>query len=233
MRNAIKASGLDAVVVWTQIRSFIKGSLEAVMQHSPLSLEQYLDTTVFGFERCRLLVPQRKKAYAVYKQYSDMLEKEGQWDDTDRVIDILNRSRLEPLSACNGNDGDYHKVYVDEVQDNTQAEIVLYFLSAGMNTNALFLAGDPAQSVVEGVDFRFEDVWSIVYKLSAGREQIQRPIKLTVNYRSHSGILDCAAAVLEKMFVMFPGSAKALPKDAGLFKGTSILLGYNNRQRQL
>jgi hypothetical protein len=29
----------------------------------------------------------------------------------------------------------------------------MYFLAAGMNTTSLFLAGDPAQSVVEGGDF--------------------------------------------------------------------------------
>eukprot|EP01034_Spumella_vulgaris_P047349 gene47349-biopygen12887 len=121
--------------------------------------------------------------------YEETLTREGLWDDADRVLDLLTRSKLEPLSTCNGNGGDYHKVYVDEVQDNTQAEIVLYFLAAGMNTQSLFLAGDPAQSVVEGVDFR------------------------------HAGILDCAAAILDKMFTMFPGSAKVLPRDAGLFKG--------------
>jgi hypothetical protein len=37
---------------------------------------------------------------------------------------------------------DYEKVYVDEVQDNTQAEVVLYFLAAGLNTKALFFAGN-------------------------------------------------------------------------------------------
>eukprot|EP01034_Spumella_vulgaris_P047248 gene47248-biopygen3922 len=44
-------------------------------------------------------------------------------------------------------------------------------------------------------------------------------MKLTTNYRSHSGILNCAAAVLGKMFDMFPGAANVLPKDVGLFKG--------------
>jgi superfamily I DNA/RNA helicase len=43
------------------------------------------------------------------------------------------------------------KVYVDEVQDYTQAEILLFFKLSGPGD--LFLGGDPAQSVVEGVEF--------------------------------------------------------------------------------
>jgi superfamily I DNA/RNA helicase len=151
--------------------------------------------------------------FALYLRYEDVLKIQGLWDDADFTLDLLRRSKLKPLST------QYDKVYVDEVQDNTQAEIVLYFLAAGMNTQSLFLAGDPAQSVVEGVDFRFEDVRSIVYKLSYGEHNINRPMKLFVNYRSHAGVLNCACALLGKMFVMFPGAANVLPKDVGLFKG--------------
>ncbi len=38
--------------------------------------------------------------------------------------------------------------------------------------DAILKTKDPAQSVVEGVDFRFEDVRSIVFALSAGSENI-------------------------------------------------------------
>eukprot|EP01034_Spumella_vulgaris_P047584 gene47584-biopygen39515 len=185
-------------VVWLHIRSFIKGSVEAVIQSVPLTLDQYTDLSVFGVDRCRLSGADRKEVYAVYLRYEDVLKTQGLWDGADYTLDLLTRSKLKPLST------QYDKVYVDEVQDNTQAEIVLYFLAAGMNTQSLFLAGDPAQSVVEGVDFRFEDVRSIVFKLSDGKYSINRPMKLFVNYRSHSGILNCASAVLGKMFAMFP-----------------------------
>ncbi len=43
------------------------------------------------------------------------------------------------------------KVYVDEVQDLTSAELAL--LVKMSSSGILFLAGDPAQSVEEGVDF--------------------------------------------------------------------------------
>ena len=113
----------------------------------------------------------------------------------------------------------YDKVYVDEVQDNTQAEIGLFLLVARLNTDALFLAGDPAQSVVEGVDFRFEEVRGVVHALGRDGARIERPMKLETNFRSHSGILNVAAFVLDRMFGAYPESALLLPKDEGLFLG--------------
>jgi hypothetical protein len=93
------------------------------------------------------------------------------------------------------------------------------FLAAGLNLQSSFLAGDPAQAVVEGKDFRFKELRAIPYMLSNGKERLDRPFKLIVNYRNHSGILLCAAAVLAKMFAAFPGSAKELPPDKGVFQG--------------
>ena len=113
----------------------------------------------------------------------------------------------------------YDRVYVDEVQDNTQAEIGLFLLVAGLNADALFLAGDPAQSVVEGVDFRFEEVRGVIHALGRDGARIERPMKLETNFRSHSGILNVAAFVLDRMFGAYPESALLLPKDEGLFLG--------------
>jgi hypothetical protein len=81
----------------------------------------------------------------------------------------------------------------------------------------LFLAGDPAQSVEEGVDFRFEDVRSVFYELT-GRAPT-KPLTLTLNFRSHTGILDAAGVLLEWLFEYFPGSCKKLQQDDGLCRG--------------
>ncbi len=216
--NIKHKSRMDALIVWTQIRSFIKGSIEAVLAGSPLTLEEYI---ALAEERCRLTPDQRREAYATYEAYESRLQRTGLWDESGRTMDFLScwiRSGRKAVLAT-GRGGEYDKVYVDEVQDCTQAEITLFFVAAGLRMQALFMAGDPAQAVVEGVDFRFEEVRSIVYKLSCGLERIDRPIKLTVNYRSHTGILDCAAAVLGKLFAFFPGAAKVLHPDRGLYKG--------------
>jgi hypothetical protein len=208
---------LDALVLWTQIRSFIKGSIEAARAGRPLTLEEYLDLAP---ERCRLAPHQRREAYAVFQEYESRLVRDGLWDDSGRVMDVLIQwlcdcqpAATAPCSAL------YDRVYVDEVQDCTQAEVALCFLAVGCNSQALFLAGDPAQAVAEGVDFRFEEVRGIVYELSCGMERLERPVQLAVNYRSHAGILSCASAVLRSMFSLFPGSAKVLYPDRGIFNG--------------
>eukprot|EP01032_Pedospumella_encystans_P029083 gene29083-32844_t len=218
---AIKAARtLDALVVWTQIRSFLKGSIEAALEGGVLSLATYLDTNKFSKDRCRLLLEQRQEVYALFQQYQELHKLHGWWDDMDRATDLLT-PHLPALQAGAFVRSDYcaDKIYVDEVQDNTQVEIALYLVAVGGRVDALFLAGDPAQSVVEGVEFRFEEVRSLVYLLSQQQEALQRPTKLLVNYRSHSGILNCAGAVLGRMLAMFPGAAKTLPADEGLFLG--------------
>ncbi|KAJ1433767.1 hypothetical protein B484DRAFT_9190 [Ochromonadaceae sp. CCMP2298] len=163
---------LDPLVAWTQIRSFIKGSVEALLVEGTvgsstsssssraLSLPAYL---ALAKGRCRLQPPERAEAYAVYVQYEALLLHAGLWDDCDRVMHILLAAGLHlPLgkSGRNGGGGGgggggfeqmFDKVYVDEVQDSSQIEIALYFLAAGMRYDRLFLAGDPAQSIVEGI----------------------------------------------------------------------------------
>ena len=129
--------------------------------------------------------------------------KENMWDDADRVMDILLRYE-DNRDSCEmnftGKGGPYHKVYVDEIQDSTQSEITLLFLCCGFDFDSLFLAGDNAQSVVEGVDFRFEEVRSIMYALSKDvnnkKREVNKPITLITNFRSHAGILRCATGIL-------------------------------------
>ncbi len=49
------ARTLDALVVWTQIRSLLKGSMKAALEGGVLSLATYLDTSKFSSDRCRML----------------------------------------------------------------------------------------------------------------------------------------------------------------------------------
>jgi hypothetical protein len=84
------------------------------------------------------------------------------------------------------------------------------------------MAGDTAQSVVEGVEFRFEDIRSVAHHLF-GKEHPRlipnKPKHVTLNFRSHSGVLNVAAGLLGHLFRVFPDSAKQLKEDCGIFKG--------------
>jgi hypothetical protein len=211
--------GLDALVVWANIRSFIKGSIEALLgKDQSLSEDEYMD---LGKKRCRLSPEQRKSVYATFERYDKYMKELGLWDDCDRVTALARR--LEHARASDSlafQEVKYNKLYVDEVQDYTQAEIAVFFYLCGPGD--LFLAGDPAQSVVEGVEFRFEEIRSVGYHLY-GEERRHlipdKPKTVHVNFRSHCGILNVAAAVLSCLFRAFPDSAKQLKEDRGLFQG--------------
>jgi len=106
----------------------------------------------------------------------------------------------------------YDRIYVDEVQDITQAEIGLFFLVSGLHPDSLFLAGDPAQAVSEGVDFRFEEVRSVVHMITDGKQRVERWQKLFQNFRSHEGILKVASVVLDRLHHGFPSAAIKLSR---------------------
>jgi hypothetical protein len=72
---------LDPLVAWTQIRSFIKSSIEAVTTGHPLTREEYLN---LGVKQCRLAPAQRELAYDAFEAYQ---KNTGHlWDDTVSVI---------------------------------------------------------------------------------------------------------------------------------------------------
>ncbi|KAJ1413587.1 Sodium/hydrogen exchanger family-domain-containing protein, partial [Ochromonadaceae sp. CCMP2298] len=91
-----------------------------------------------------------------------------------------------------------------------------------MRYDRLFLAGDPAQSIVEGIDFRFKEVRGIVYALSQQTVKIHSPVTLKTNYRCHAGILNCASGVLDFLLTTFPHAANKLPRDQGLRRPTCV-----------
>ena len=212
---------LDVLIAWTNIRSFIKGSIEAMQNPTYiLAQEEYVSYEHFGKKRCRLPEAQREIAYRIFLKYQQRMHDEGLWDNCDRIVALLQR-----LQEAKTSDPDIFqevkrsKIYVDEVQDYTQAECLLFFYLSGPGD--LFLAGDPAQNVVKGVEFRFEDIRSVGYYVAGNRPDLipQKPKIVNINFRSHAGILDAAAAILSQMFSVFPESAQQLENDDGLFQG--------------
>ena len=100
---------------------------------------------------------------------------------------------------------------------------------------SLVLAGDTAQSVEEGVVFRFDEVRQLFSRLGGGDSALvpRKPHKLTINFRSHSGILDVAALVLERLSTVYPLAIDSLPRDHGLCKGPRPMLLTLRRAEEL
>ena len=107
----VSHSGLDALVVWTQIRSSIKGSVHAVRHRRALTLNEYLDHEIIGARRCRLTRDQRRAAYEAYQTYQKHLDESGLWDDSDHVVELLSLLNDNPVEGIR-----FSNIYVDEIQ---------------------------------------------------------------------------------------------------------------------
>lgn len=81
-RISDRRTAIDPLVVWTQIRSFFKGSIQAVFESGTLSLHSYLDASVFPPQRCDLHNDHRHETHKLIGAY-------GYWDDMDRAMRVL------------------------------------------------------------------------------------------------------------------------------------------------
>jgi len=134
----------------TAIRSYIKGSIEAVKLGRPLNQQEYL---ALGASKCRLKQQQRSEAYAVYLKYSQWCKSNNYYDACDRTADLLNLFRSTSLDDRIQENIHFDRIYVDEVQDFTNSDVALFWMLCE-GGGSLFLAGDTAQSVEQGIEFR-------------------------------------------------------------------------------
>ena len=206
---------LDPLVIWSQFRTFIKGSILAVQKDRPLEEKEYVED--LGCNACKLNEQQRQCAYSAFLFYKEQLESCNLWDDCDRVHYLLQQIKQVDRNCLDENH--YSRIYVDEIQDFTQAELALFYTLC--RDHCLFLAGDNAQSVVQGVDFRFEDLRMVAYSLYGANNRYipEKPLTVSKNFRSHAGVLNVAGGVLERMYAAFPASFKKLPPEKGIFHG--------------
>lgn len=113
-------------------------------------------------------------------------------------------------------------LYNDEAQDNLIIDMFL-LRSLCDNPNGLFWAGDTAQTITLGSSFKFSELTSMMYRIEA-RNTNQSHIHphmfhLPVNYRSHSGITDCAHTVVELLTTLWPESIDKLSGHSGWREG--------------
>lgn len=231
--NARQKSTLDPAMVWREINTYIKGSVSALKINDPdrtsanqrfLSLEEYLG---LPRKQSRLNQEQRKTVYALYLIYEKVKKEKNYYDSMDVVYNLAGRV-TQYLSFGPREKSCPHRellpfdsLYIDEVQDFTMSELYL-LTKLSKDPNNLMLAGDTAQSITEGVAFRFTDVRQIFFNSFGGMEP--NLLQLTHNYRSHSGVLRLAACVVELLYFFFSDSLDRLPPDLGLFDGPKPII---------
>ena len=219
-----KFNHFNPTLVWMEIISIIKGSYEAMQQPKGcLSKEQYISIG----QKMAPTFSQDDKAhiYAIFELYQKyLLQNKAAFDECDLLHNIHNRFfEANPRAQ---RDWTISHFYVDEVQDFTQAELnIITQLSS--EPNNLFLTGDTAQTIMKGVYFRFCDLRSLFYHMQQKASHIKIPeiMTLEINFRSHSGILNLAASVIDLMKHYFSRFFDShLPSDQGIYPGPTPII---------
>ena len=211
---------IDPLLVWMEIKSFIKGSSQAAETESGfLSLEEY---ECIGKKMAPNYSDNREDIYKIFQLYKDYIQQNRKEDNIFDECDLIH-SIYTRFNSLKDLPWSIHSIYIDEVQDFTQAELSI-LIRICRDPNNLFLTGDTAQSIMRGISFRFSDLRSLFHCASnqvAKKVRVQVPEvnELTINFRSHTGILRLAASVIDLMKHFFPSSFDRLPGDEGMFEG--------------
>ncbi|KAH0627207.1 hypothetical protein JD844_002684 [Phrynosoma platyrhinos] len=235
----------NPALVWKEIKSFLKGSFEALSSPQGILTEE--EYKKLGRKRSPNFKEDRSEIYQLFCLYQRILSQGNYFDEEDVLYKLSQRlSTFRILPWC------IHELYGDEIQDFTQGELAL-LMKCIDDPNAMFLTGDTAQSIMKGVAFRFSDLKSLFhyaskssnYKKRCTVRKPRRIYQLHQNYRSHSGILLLASGVVDLLQYYFPESFDSLPRDSGLFDGPkptvlescsvsdlAILLRGNKRKTQ-
>ncbi|GJY39000.1 UvrD-like helicase, ATP-binding domain, P-loop containing nucleoside triphosphate hydrolase [Tanacetum coccineum] len=224
--NSKLTKKLDPSRVFTEIISHIKGGLQAGdCSNGKLN---YVGYCLLAESRSSTLTKEKRGiVYNLYKTYEQMKTRRGEFDLGDVVNDIHHRLK-------NGNyDGDKMDLdYIDEVQDLSMRQISLFkYICQNVNEGFIF-AGDTAQTIARGIDFRFQDIRSLFYKeflstkTSGKREKslVTEIFQLKQNFRTHAAVLDLAQSVIDIIYHYFIHSIDKLEPEISLISGEAPVL---------
>ncbi|KDQ15746.1 hypothetical protein BOTBODRAFT_31632 [Botryobasidium botryosum FD-172 SS1] len=211
---------LDPAIVWSEIMGVIRGSETAVeTMNGYLSESQYLKLS----RRAQTTFAKYPaQVYGIFEAYMKRKKNSGVVDPAERTHDLLRAisSGYQPKHRI-----DF--LYVDEVQDNLLIDTrLLYALCP--NPHGFFWAGDTAQTISVGCTFKFSELRTSLYRLEEADDHVRagtrapvhpKRFELSVNYRSHAGIVDAASSVIDLLLALFPESIDKLEAEAGLADG--------------
>ncbi|XP_068645381.1 uncharacterized protein [Aristolochia californica] len=219
-------SKLDPSTVYTQIMSHIKGGLGIGVSHDGiLGREDFIELS--EARASTLNCEQRKRIYDIFLDYQKKKGKKGEYDLSDLVIDLHHRLIMD---GCKGEN--FHFVYIDEVQDLTMRQIALFKYVCKNFDEGFVFAGDTAQTIDRGIDFRFQDIRSLFYRefrsevkneykmRGKGNElRVSEIFSLSQNFRTHDGLLKLAQSVIDLLYRFFPSSIDVLKPETSLING--------------
>lgn len=215
----------DPSVVYTEIMSTIKGSQESLrFPHGRLSREAYLELS--ESRSSSLSSEHRSEIYQLFQQYERRKRLLRDYDVADVVGHVYRELTREGYRGVS-----HQFVYVDEVQDLTQAQLALFKFVCAHHEAGFVFAGDTAQTIARGVGFRFEDVRRLFYseflrrdasggtRAETGGTGVPDVHQLTTNFRTHSGIVRVADSVIRLLLHFFPAMVDRLEPKSSLIAG--------------
>jgi superfamily I DNA/RNA helicase len=206
----------DPSVVFTEIMSSIKGSQEVLsFPRGLLTLKAYLEMA--DRRGSSFSVDQRSEIFKLFQQYEKRKRMIGDHDVADVVGHVYCELTREGYRGVKN-----QFVYIDEVQDLTQAQLALFkFVCRNLEGGFVF-AGDTAQTIARGVGFRFEDIRRLFYNEFLQREETEGSDgkrkgaavpdvhQLSINFRMHNGIVRMADSVIRLLLHFFPAAIDKL-----------------------
>ncbi|KAI3730443.1 hypothetical protein L1987_61613 [Smallanthus sonchifolius] len=233
--NSNHKKKLNPSRVFTEIISHIKGGQDGEHNDGKLSLEDY---TLLAESRSSTLTKQkRENVYSLFQAYETMKSERGEFDLGDLVNDLHHR-----LKSANYEGDQMDFIYIDEVQDLSMRQISLFkYICQNVDEGFIF-AGDTAQTIARGIDFRFQDIRSLFYKefltsRTTGKQEkglISEIFQLKQNFRTHAGILDLAQSVIDILYCYFSHSIDILEPETSLISGEApVLLESGNDENEI
>ncbi|KAG9099395.1 hypothetical protein FS749_001367 [Ceratobasidium sp. UAMH 11750] len=211
---------LDPGLVFSEILGVIKGYGEI------LSRDDYVSN--LSHRKSPLLLHARDRVYAIFEAYSKRARIRNQIDAADRTRAILKAHDSNPLSGAS--QVDY--IFVDEVQDQLILDVHL-LQSLCSNPDGGYWCGDTAQTISIGSSFRIKDLKAFIYqdmlsyRGSGSGRKAPAPFttfELSVNFRSHGGIVRYAASLVELIYTLFPNSIDHMEPETARTPGPVPLL---------
>ncbi|KAJ3997585.1 hypothetical protein F5050DRAFT_1750599 [Lentinula boryana] len=219
------ARKLDPSLVFSELIGVIKGSEETLED-----AKHFLDRTAYQSLSTRnqsTFAENREDLYELFMAYLTKKKKLGHVDGADRAHKILDFFKLQGVPGQR-----LDRLYVDEVQDNLLIDTLILRMLCH-DENGLFWAGDTAQTISVGSSFRFNSLKAFQWRLEQKRRSLLTPssqegiepqtFQLSVNYRSHSGIVDCAHSIIELITHFWKDSIDRLSPEKGVVTGMKPL----------
>nr|XP_043619846.1 TPR and ankyrin repeat-containing protein 1-like [Erigeron canadensis] len=224
--NSSLTKKLDSSRVFTEIISHIKGGLHAgECSDGKLTYEGYC---LLAESRSSTLTKQKRESiYYLFQAYEKMKSERGEFDLGDLVSDLHQRLRN---GRYEGDIIDF--VYIDEVQDLSMRQISLFkYICQNVDEGFIF-AGDTAQTIGRGIDFRFQDIRSLFYKQFltervTGKQEkalVSEVFQLKQNFRTHAGVLELAQSVIDILYCYFAHSIDILEPETSVISGEAPVL---------